>query len=70
MSYGQDLAKFKLELRPPDFSNKPLTKADNKIKSALVRRLDRASFVAKCATIERVEKARKSQVRIWIRGAA
>ena len=29
-----------------------------------------ALFVAKCATIDKVEKARKSHVRIWINGAA
>ena len=41
-----------------------LTNEDNKIKSALVSRRDRASFVAKCAIIDKVEKARNNQARI------
>jgi hypothetical protein len=51
-------------------SDPVLTSAASRIESALVKGLDKAFFVAKCAMMDREEKARNSQVRTWIKGPA
>lgn len=70
LTYRQNLQKYTSKVYIQGFSCQSLTSAANRMKSALIKGLDMAVFVAKCATMHRVEKARNSHVRIWINGAA